>query len=108
MPGKLFRIITTSRSRRNLDQITEYQRQNSSAANARKVRNGILRSASKLKRMPQSKPILPGTEGYDPEIRYTKAWSYKIIFSVFTKAREVVLLMIRHDKEDPEEILKDL
>lgn len=108
MIGKLFKVLFTKRANRDLNRITAYHQDEISAANARKARNGITRAVKKLEKLPESKPIFPGSEGSDPQIRYTKFWSYKIIFSVFKKAGEVVLLMIRHDKEDPDEILKDL
>ena len=38
----------------------------------------------------------------------TKAWSYKIIFTVLKKLGEVIIVTIRHDKEDPDNVLDDL
>jgi len=42
------------------------------------------------------------------EVRYTKAWSYKIIFRILNPLNIVHILTIRHDKEAPEEVKKDL
>jgi hypothetical protein len=51
---------------------------------------------------------LPDTEEIEPRIRYVKAFSYKVIFTVFKKVSEVVVLTVRNDAEDTEEVLRDL
>jgi len=90
MLGRLFRVIFSRKAQRRLNQINDYQEENVSAANARKVSRKIRSAARKLERSPQAYPILPGTEDEPEEIRYTKAWSYKIIFAVFKKVGEVM------------------
>ena len=97
-------MIFSNQARERLRAISDRYERNVSPAVAKKIRNGIVDQAQKLGRLPQSKPILPDTEGYDPAVRYTKAWNYKIIFSVFKKKNQVRITTIRHDKEDPEDI----
>ncbi len=106
MVGKLFRIIFSPKSRKQLDEITDYQEKKASPAVAKKIRRGLISKARELEKLPESKPKLPDTEDLDYTVRYTKKWSYKIIFTVI---KDIVrILTIRHDKEDPEEIKKDL
>ena len=46
----------------------------------KKLREGITDAVKKLERSPAARPILPNAEDHPMEIRYTKFWSYKIIF----------------------------
>lgn len=75
---------------------------------ASKINKGIRDEAKKLNKLPSSRPIYPGTEDMDGEIRYAKKWSFKIIFEVLNPKKLVQILTIRHDAEDPNEILDDL
>lgn len=108
MVGKLFRVIFSPKSRQRLREISDYHKKNASPAVAKKIRRGIISSARKLEKLPESKPKLPGTEDLDYTVRYTKKWSYKVIFRVLKMDKIVRILTIRHDKEDPEDIRKDL
>lgn len=108
MVGKLFRVIFSRKSRQRLKEISDSYEDQASPAVARKVRKGLVSSARQLEKLPESKPILPGTEDLDYPVRYTKKWSFKIIFRVLNARRIVRILTIRHDKEDPEDIYKDL
>ncbi len=105
---KLFRVIFSKQSRQRLREISDYQQRKASVSVARKIRKGIVDEGKKLHTLPESKPILPGTEDFDPAVRYAKKWDYKIIFSVFNKNNQVSITTVRHDKEKPEDILKDL
>ncbi len=105
---KLFRVIFSKQSRQRLREISDYQQRKASVSVARKIRKGIVDEGKKLHTLPESKPILPGTEDFDPAVRYAKKWDYKIIFSVFKKKNQVSITTVRHDKENPEDILKDL
>lgn len=108
MVGKIFRVLFSSKSRDQLKDITDYHRRNASASVATKTRKAIREEAQKLEKLPSSRPIYPGTEDMDGEIRYAKKWSYKIIFEVFSPKKLVQILTIRHDAEDPDDILDDL
>jgi len=44
----------------------------------------------------------------EPRIRYVKAFCYKVIFTVFKAVKEVVVLTIRNDAEDTNDVLKDV
>ena len=108
MIGELFRVMFSSRARHDLDRLEAEHTDRVSAANGRKLRRGIVDAAKKLERSPAARPILSDTEDHPMEIRYTKFWSYKIIFVLFHKAGEVLLLMIRHDAQDHDETLDQL
>jgi len=106
--GKIFNVIFSQRAQRRLNQITDYYEENASRTVARKVRKGILDAADQLKKLPESKPVLPGTEDIPFEVRYTKSYSYKLIFRVEKTADTVRILDISHDAEDPDKIIDSL
>jgi len=105
---KLFKVVFSPKSRQRLKDISDYYQTTASDSVAKKVRKGIVEEAIKLEKLPDSKPILPNTEDFDPPVRYTKKWSFKIIFSIFKKKDEVLIETIRHDKELPESVRKDI
>ncbi len=106
MVGKLFRVIFSRKSRQRLKDISDYNTRTASSAVSKKIRQGIIKEARKLEKLPASKPPLPDTDDYDYEVRYTKAWSFKIIFKIIGDI--VNILTIRHDREDPKDIKEDL
>lgn len=108
MIGRLFKVFFSSKARRDLDRLEAQHEDRISKANARKLRKGIETAAKKLERTPGARPILPDSEDHPMDIRYTKFWSYKIIFVVFKKAGEVLLLMIRNDAQDHDDTLEQL
>ncbi len=69
MVGKLFRIIFSPKSRERLREISDYHKENTSPAVAKKIRTGIVSSARKLEKLPESKPKLPGTNDLDYTVR---------------------------------------
>jgi len=91
-----------------LRKIVSYLGKKTSISIEQKVRKGILDQAEGLQKLPESKPILQGIEGLEYEVRYAKAWSYKIIFRIFHPTNTVRILAIRHDKEDPENMISKL
>ena len=106
MVGKLFRVIFSRKAKQRLKDISDYNTRTASSAVSKKIRQEIVKEARKLEKLPTSKPQLPDTDDYDYEVRYTKAWSFKIIFQVLGNI--VSILTVRHDKENPEDIKKDL
>ena len=108
MVDKLFRVAFSGIAKQRLREISDYTARAAYPAVSRKVRRGILKEAGKLEKFPASNPPLPGTEDYDYEVRYTKAWSYKIIFRVFNPENVVRVMTIRHDAELDEDVRKDL
>ncbi len=106
MVGKIFKVIFSRKSQKQLKEISDYVAKNASPIQAKRVRKAIKKAGDDLEKLPKSKPIVPGTEDLPNKIRYTKKWSYKIIFRVIGDI--VRILTIRHDKENPEEIKKDL
>ena len=108
MVGKLFQVIFSSTAKKRLRDISDHYTSTASPAVGRKIRHGIVTEAKKLEKLPESNPVLPNTEDVNFEVRYSKAWSYKIIFRVLNPFNIVRILTIRHDKEAPEEVKKDL
>lgn len=106
MVGKIFKVIFSRKSQKQLKEISDYVTKNASPTQAKRVRNAIKKAGDDLGKLPESKPIVSGTEDLPVQIRYTKKWSYKIIFRVIGDI--VRILTIRHDKENPEEVKKDL
>lgn len=108
MVGKLFKVVFSRKSQKQLKEMSDYVAKNASPTQARTVRRAIKKAGDDLKHLPERKPILPGTEDLPKNIRYTKKWSYKIIFRVLKSISVVRILTIRHDKENPDDILKGL
>jgi len=108
MVGQIFKVIFSPIARQRLQHISNHYAQAANIATSKKVRRGIIEVAKKLENLPASKPILPNTEELDYEVRYTKAWSFKIIFRVINSKNIVRVLTIRHDREEPQDILKDV
>jgi plasmid stabilization system protein ParE len=108
MVGKVFKVVFAKKAERRRQSIIDFESRRVSPGHARRVDREIRKSARKLKGLPESHPVLPGTEDMRPRVRYTKAFSYKIIFTVFKKLREVVVLTIRHDAEDSVKAIKDV
>ncbi|THH37522.1 type II toxin-antitoxin system RelE/ParE family toxin [Neolewinella litorea] len=108
MVGQPFRVSFSRKFRDRLKEIYDYTRRSASPAVATKVLNGIREEAQKLEKLPSSRPIYPGSEPLESEVRYTSVWSYKIIFEVIPSQMLVRILTIRHDAEDPETVLGDL
>jgi plasmid stabilization system protein ParE len=106
--GKLFKVVFSRKSQKQLKDISDYVAKNASPTQARKVRRAIKKAGDNLAHLPESKPILPGTEHLPKQIRYTKKWSFKIIFRVLKSVGIVRVLGIRHDKEAPDDIKGNL
>lgn len=108
MVGKTFTVIFTRKAQRRRQKIIDFETRRVSKAHARKVDREIRQSARKLIELPERCPLLPDTEEIEPRIRYIKAFSYKVIFTVFKKVGEVVVLTIRNDAEDTMKVIRDI
>ena len=108
MVERLFKVVFTRQSRKKIKEIGEYYEENASKEVSKKVRKEIMKKGRSLERYPEGNPLMPGTEDRKEEIRYTKAWSYKIIYQVLQLKYIVKILTVRHDKEDPDKIIDDL
>ena len=106
MVGKIFRIIFSGFARRRVRQIQNFEEEVNGKRRANDVRREILKQAAELAKLPDSNPNYLDTE--DEDVRYRKAFSYKIIFRVLKKAGEVFILTIRNDAEDPSKIKDEL
>ena len=107
MVGKIFRVIFTGYAQRRRRQINDFETKARGQGQARKVQREITKQASKLEKLPNAHPLyLDHDEDY--EVKYHKAFDYKIIFRIFKKAGEVIILTIRNDAEDPSKIKDEL
>jgi plasmid stabilization system protein ParE len=104
----MFKVIFGKKARQDLQEISSYHRKTASPQVAKNVRKGIIDSAKKLQTFPHRKPILAGTEDRSSPVRYTKKWSFKILFSIFEDKKQVEVLRIKHDKELPEKTVKSI
>ena len=107
MVGKLFRIILTGYAHRRRRQIHTFEEKVNGKRRARQVEREINKQAAKLEKSPEANPpYLDHNEDF--EVRYRRAFDYKVIFRVFKKAGEVLILTIRNDAEDPSKIKDEL
>lgn len=102
MVGKIFKVVITRPAADRLRKIVDYYRSKASPKIARKVRRNLIDETKTLERLPESKPLLPVKEIIEPPYRYTKKWSFKIIFQVHKKDDTVSVIDYLHDKENPE------
>ncbi len=96
-----YRVIAAPSAKKRLKEIYEYYKENVSIEVAKKMRNGLLEEADKLQKRPESKPLLRMQKRVVPPYRYTKKWSYKIIFQIFENESLVSIVDFMHDREDP-------
>jgi plasmid stabilization system protein ParE len=107
MVGKAFRVIFTRYAQRRRREIFDFEEKLNGKRYAEKVQRAIDKEAKKLEKMPEANPLYLGHDSKH-EVRYTKALDYKILFAVFKKTSEVVVLTIRNDAEDPDKIKGEL
>ena len=107
MVGQIFRVLFSRKAQRRRQQITDFETESANARKARKVQREIDKAAKKLEKLPEANPIYQKDED-GTTYRYTKAFSYKVIFKVFEKAKEVFVLTVRSDAEDPDTVERDL
>ena len=99
---ELFKVIISRDARKVLRKIFGYYKENASEATAKKIKEGLLDKAQSLNRYPERGTLLPGKKEEKHPRRYTKAWSYKVVYRVFQKKKQVRVVDFIHDKEDPE------
>ena len=100
MVGKLFKVVISRVARKKLRFIYNYQKKNASPRVAKKIRDGLLDEAENLNLEPESRPLLKSKKQVSPPYRYQRKWSYKIIFQVFKKKKQVRVVEFMHDRED--------
>jgi plasmid stabilization system protein ParE len=107
MVGEIFRVILTGYAQCRRRQIDDFETRVNGKPHANKVQREISKQANKLENLPGAYPLyLDHNEDF--EVRYHKAFDYKIIFRVFKKVGEVLILTIRNDAEDPNKIKDEL
>ncbi len=97
-----FRIVVPQNAKVKLKEIYTYTKENTSSQLAIKIRDGLLEEASKLQSHPESKPLLRMKKQVVPPYRYSKKWSYKIIFQLFENENLISIIDFMHDRENPE------
>jgi len=96
------RIVVSQNAKIRLKEIYSYTKENASPALAIKIRDGLLEEASNLKERPESKPLLRMKKQVAPPYRYSKKWSYKIVFQFFENENLISIIDFMHDRENPE------
>jgi plasmid stabilization system protein ParE len=107
MVGRIFRVVFTRKSLRRRQQISDFEKEAADAKKARKVQREIDKAAKKLETTPDANPTYQVDED-GTRYRYAKAFDYKVIFKVFKKVGEVLIVTVRHDAEDPDVVENDL
>jgi len=97
-----FRIVVSQNAKIKLKEIYNYTKENISSELAEKLRDGLLEEAEKLQKRPESKPLLRMKKQVVPPYRYSKKWSYKIIFQFFENENLISIIDFMHDRENPE------
>ncbi|HOY15903.1 MAG TPA: type II toxin-antitoxin system RelE/ParE family toxin [Haliscomenobacter sp.] len=106
MVNAKYRVIVSNPAQKRLRAIFTYLNENSSTETAQKVRKSLLETVKSLEKMPQRRSVLPGTEDMNPPYRYTKKWSYKIVFKIVELKKEVRVLDFFHEKQNPDKLKK--
>ena len=107
MVGKVFRVLFARNAQRRRKIIDDFETRKSGKQRATKVQQAIDEAADRLEKLPKANPhyLIDGKKsGY----RYSKALGYKVIFKIFPKVGDVLIITIRHDNEDPGEVEKDI
>ena len=107
MVGQIFRVLFSRKAQRRRQQITDFETRSADARKARKVQRKIAAAAKKLEKLPDANPIYQ-TDEDGTVYRYVKAFKYKLVFQVFKKAKEVFIVTVRHDRENPDVVDDDL
>lgn len=97
-----FRIVVSQNAKIKLKEIYFYTKENTSTQLAVKIRDGLLEEAEKLQSRPESKPLLRMKKQVVPPYRYSKKWSYKIIFQLFENENLISIIDFMHDRENPD------
>ena len=107
MVGGVFRVLFSRKAQRRRQQITDFETRSADTHKAQKVQRKIAAAAKKLEKLPDANPIYQRDKD-GTTYRYTKPFSYKLIFQVFDNAKEVFIVTVRHDAEDPDVVDNDL
>ncbi|WP_420461336.1 type II toxin-antitoxin system RelE/ParE family toxin [Neolewinella sp.] len=108
MTDRLFEIVFTQYAELKLEEIEAYYETNISLLASERVVDRIIKSASKLDKLPESRPLLPDTGDLPFKVRYIKSKNYKIIFRVELDSDTVRILTISHDAEDPRRVIDEI
>ena len=106
MVRTVFRVIFSGFARRRMRQIHDFEENVNDKRRASTIGSEILKQAAELQKLPDANPNYLDAD--DTDIRYRKAFSYKIIFRVLRKTGEVLILTVRNDAENPSKIKEEL
>lgn len=107
MVGKVFNVVFSRKAQRRRREISEFETRSADAKKASKVQHQIDKSATKLEQMPAARPQYQ-KDADGTVYRYIKAFRYKLIYKIFEAVGDVFIVTIRHDREDPDVIKRDL
>lgn len=107
MVGRIFRVLFTNNAQRRRGIIDDFETKKGGKRTAAKVQRAIDKAADKLEKTPEANPIYL-LDGEKTDYNYTKAFGYKLIFKLFKKVGDVLIVTIRHDREDPDDVRNDL
>jgi mRNA-degrading endonuclease RelE of RelBE toxin-antitoxin system len=107
MVGRIFRVLFTKNAQRRRGIIDDFETKKGGKRTAAKIQRAIDEAADRLEKLPGANPgyLLDGEK---TDYNYTKAFGYKLFFKIFKKIGEVLIITIRHDNEDPDEVDRDL
>ncbi len=107
MVGETYTVVVSERAKQRRKRIFSFETRANDLQYARRVIAEISAQLRKLSTLPNARPVLPDHDS-DVEIRYTKAYGYKIIYHVDEQDRVVTVLTIRRDTEEPAVVFADL
>jgi len=99
MQNKEKRITWNKRALSDFDEITFYIFQKNGLIQADYVGSGIIKTIKEINPFPEKHPMLD----YDPTIRYTIKWKFKIVFRI--KPNKISILRIFYTTQDPAKLI---
>lgn len=83
MVNKVYKVVLAQNAISSLRKIYDFYTENISSDLGIKIKTELLKSSRQLSKFPNSNTILPTEKQVVPPIRYSKKWSFKIIYQVF-------------------------
>jgi plasmid stabilization system protein ParE len=102
MVDKNYRVVLSYIAVDKLKKINAYYKENHSIQLGKKLTEALLAEVKNLQHLPESKTILKTKKKIVPPFRYTKKWSFKIVFQVYPNDDTVIILDFIHDQENPD------
>lgn len=106
--AKTYQVVITPRAQASLQRIVDYLEEHESVSVAEKVLYGILDAIDTLAIIPNRNSIEETVTTEKRLFRRLMKWSYKIVYTVNEEKIEVVVVEIRHGKQDPQGLIDAL